>query len=375
MGRAWLLAVTMAAAVVAVAASIAVSVLRGESSTHVEVAPRAVEPSASMPLEFDAWSSAPADFGFEQWMSRLEAGTDLERCRVVRRFAATRMTPEQTAAIVVRAAHDRADGVRYYLAIESKSHQEWITPQSAAAFEALVSDPEELIVQHAAQSLRSAAARGNDVALELLRRLARSDAPTLRDISIYGLAGSGRVTEDDVATIVAALDDSNDGVRYAATASIGRLGPRAKSSAKRLAAMLAHDRNGWAAGEALAKVAPDFAHDAALVAGVVAGLSAADSGARRQCCRLLRRVEAPTDEAMQKLDELAASDPSLPTQVAAIVTLAIVRHDAKDAAARFAEIRTKIGRWLAIYVDEEIRWTGETDVVAQQLEREFWDGR
>jgi hypothetical protein len=375
MGRAWLLAASMAAAVAAVAAAFAAIVLHGETVESAAATSRVRASPVSTSIDSDARLSATSEFGFEDWMSRLEVGSVLERCRVVRRFSSSPMTTEQTAAIVVRAAHDKADGVRYYLAVESAEHSEWIMKATASSFAALARDPDEIIAGRTVSALRIGARDGNETALDVLRGFVRDGPIPLKSSALVSLAVSGHATADDVASIVASLHAVDVWTRGAAARAAELLGPRASSCARRLAEMLAHDDCAFASAEALAKVRPDYGGDGGLVACVVSGLDGRYPLARRSCCRMLRHAAPPAVAAIPRLDQIAADDSSAETQVSAIVTLAILGRDAKSASEQLRSIRSRIGRWLAIYVDEEIRWTGETDVVARELEREFWDER
>jgi hypothetical protein len=314
---------------------------------------------------------SPTAAEFEWWMLRFTTGDVVERCRVVRRFSASGLSRDENEQIVLRAARDREDGVRYYLVVECADHPEWITEGTIRSFVALAEDKDEIISFRASCALRKACAR-NDVALATMRETARTGSPRSRSSALYALAESGRATDDDVAAIVAALNDADDSVVYAAISCVGRLGPRAKSSVSRLMQLLVRGSDAGLAAESLSIVAPDCARDQALVAGVVEGLSSRDGFARCVCCRLLRRVEGLGADVLSRLDAVASDDPSDATRVAAIVTLAILRHDATQATTRLEAIRVRRGRWLAIYVDEEVRWTGEKDVVALALERRFW---
>jgi len=314
----------------------------------------------------------PGDDVVEQWMDRLRTGDVVGRCRAVRGLAASDVNCERSSAFLVRAAADPADGVRFYLVVGSEDRPDWIVEATRASFAALARDRDEVISRRATQSLRSAAKRGNDVALSLLRDLAQR---TRRNIALLAIAESGRATADDVATIVAALNDEDDLARSAAARAVGVLGTRAGSCAGRLADMISSGPAALSAGESLSKVAPDYGHDRKIVVAITSGIAAQNDVVRKMCCRLLRRADTPNDGATSRLDAVATSDPSTEVRVAAIVTLAILRRDATNAAERLEAIRTREGRRLAIYVDDEIRWTGETDPTALELERRFWDER
>jgi len=356
--------------VVVVAAAIAAI------ATWDEGGPTTDEPhSAESTLDVDVWPSPDAKFGFDEWMARLERGNLVSRCRVIRRFSASPLTPEQTTAIVVRAANDRADGVRYYLAVESADHPAWFTDATLPSFTALVRDPDAVIAMRARAGLWNAAKSGNQAAVAMLRELSRDGPAKLRGDAFVALARSGHATADDVETIIASLDAADEWTRSAAVRAAGLLGPRASSCARRLAEMLVHDDCAVCASDSLPQVAPQYGRDHELVAGVIGGLDSRDAWARRHCCRMLRHTAMSVVVALRRLDDIAAADPDVGAQVAAIVTLAILRHDAKGAAEKLEVLRPRLGRWLAIHVDEEVRWTGETDPRALELERRFWDER